>query len=149
MESTLALHCEFASTDLRDKVLAMLLEETRPILEDEVPKGQKKIFNALEYTEYPESAWAHSETSIRASFFLGGYSADEEAQQTTLDMLKAGAKQVYGLLDSVEEQLFLRGDKGKVKWIKRLSAENTRHLDDMQLDHFESLEKVFNLTAKL
>jgi hypothetical protein len=147
MESTLALHCEFESTDLRDKVLAMLLEETRPILDDEVPRGQKKIFNALEYTEYPESAWPHGDHMIRGTWFFGGYSADEEAQQTIQDILKAGAQRVFGLLDFVEEQHFLRGEQGKVKWTKRLSAENTRHLDDMQLEPFESLEKVFKLTA--
>ncbi|MEJ2467179.1 MAG: hypothetical protein P8045_16055 [Candidatus Thiodiazotropha sp.] len=123
------------------------MEETRPILEDEVPKGQKKIFNALEYTEYPESAWAHAETSIRASFFLGGYSADEEAQQTVLDILNSGAQRVFGLLDFIEEQHFLCGEKGKVKWTKHLSSENPRHLNGMQLDHFESLEKVFTLTT--
>ena len=148
MESTLALHCEFATADLRDKVLAMLLEETRPILDDEVPRGQKKIFTALEYTEYPESAWSHDETSLRGTWFLGGYSADEEAQATMRDILKAGATRVFGLLDFVEEQYLLRGERGKVKLTKRLSAENTRHLDDMQLDHFESLEKFFKLTIQ-
>ncbi len=124
----------------------MLLEETRPILDDEVPRGQKKIFNALEYTEYPQSAWTHDETSLRCTWFLGGYSADEEAQATMRDILKAGATSVFGLLDFVEEQYFLRGESGKVELAKRLSAENPRHLDDMQLDHFKSLERTFKLT---
>ena len=106
-------------------VLAMLLEETRPILDDEVPRGQKKIFNALEYTEYPQSAWTHGENILRGTWFLGGYSADEEAQAIIQDILKAGATRVLGLLDFVEEQHFLRGEKGKIKRTKRLSAENS------------------------
>ena len=148
MESTLALHCEFATADLRDQVLAMLLEETRPILDDEVPKGQKKLFNALEYTEYPESAWPHGETVLRGTWFLGGYSADEEAQTTVKDLLKAGARRVFGLLDFIEEQHFLKAENGKVRWTKHLSDEDEDHLDEMQLEAFESLEQVFELTEK-
>lgn len=101
MEANCCIIFDMPNQTLRDKTAEFLTEGTRPIFEDEVEPDYRNLFNALEYTEYPEDLRKISDKTIHAYFFMGG-DFDEDISYFFNCLHKAGALHAIAAVEADE-----------------------------------------------
>lgn len=141
MEASLLVVCECASAEQRDVLLAFLDRDTRPVLDEEVAPKQRKLYAAVEHTEYPEWVAPAGERGLRGSW-LFGIDFEEDARDLLRGLLKAGVLAAYGFLSEDEYAVVLEAKNGRVA-VKQI-------LEEDDLAPWAEDDAVFaNLTALL
>lgn len=110
MEAGLILRIECADKDQRDFVYMMLDNSgDLPSDENDVDPKQRDCFTALEDIEIPEYVGKEGNTTIEATWTLGGTDIEEDVQDILNCLMKCNVQDTFGILE---------GDEGWVElWI--------------------------------
>ncbi|MCG7985378.1 MAG: hypothetical protein JAY90_21870 [Candidatus Thiodiazotropha lotti] len=115
MEANCCVICDMPTSKLRDKAFEFLTEGNRPVFEDEIEPVYRKLFNALEYTEYPEDLRKISDKTICAYFFMGG-DFDEDVRYFFKCLHEGGTLHAFAAIDADEfEGLIHMDEKGNIQ----------------------------------
>ena len=119
MEAGLILRIECADTDQRDFIYFILDNSSNtPLDEDDVSLKQRDRFTALEDIEIPEYVGKKGNTTIEATWTLGGTDIEEDVQDILNCLMKCNVQDTFGILE---------GDEGWVElWILKQET-ITRH----------------------
>ena len=131
------------SQDLRDKAAEFLTEDHRPVFEDEIEPVYRKLFNALEYTEYADDLRRFADRTIHAYFLMGG-DFDDDLRYFFDCLHKGGAEIAVAAIEADEfEGLIYMDAHGKIKTLGdayRKLMKFTDTYDDEPADDEEEID---------
>jgi len=143
MEANCCIIFDMPNQTLRNKTADFLTEDSRPIFDDEVEPDYRDLFNALEYTEYPEDLRKVSDKTIHAYFFMGG-NFDEDVHYFFNCLHKAGALHAIAAVDADDyEGLIYLDDNGNLNTLGNEYRKIMKFIDvtdDEDLEEDETIE---------
>ncbi|PWK51741.1 hypothetical protein [Pleionea mediterranea] len=103
MEINLYIAAQFQSNKESKVIGEFLLEDTRPVLDDDVEDAAHvKWFNAIDEMEYPEAVEI-IDNKLNISFFLGGHDVEEDIDIITKGLKKCGPEKLAFVIWDGEE----------------------------------------------